>query len=436
MSFDIVIRGGTVVDGSGLGSFRADVGVVDGRIASVGKITERASRRSTPRATSSRPASSTGTPTWTPRCSGTRLGTQLVLARRDNRGHGQLRLHPGAGPARRTGPGGPQPRAGRGHLTRGDGRGHRLDLGDVPRVSRRRRRLAQGHQLRRATSATRPCGRGPWANGRSSRQADTRRPGPHGRELRGRPRGRGDRLHHLAQLEHHQTSDDRPVASRLASWEEVVGWWGSWVRRGRHLRRGRWRLLASDPAVRARTLERLKVLAADTGVPLTFGLVATREAGHLLDFLDDVAAAGGRAIGQTHSRGISVLLSFEPRLPFDLIESWRDLRSRPVAEQVHVLRDPELRQPYVDAAVSADYAHYSGFGAEARPPDFEGSGSTGRACRPTPPSPTRAGVATCHPAEAMIDLCADWAVISCSSNPACTPRTKRCSCGHCGTPGR
>ena len=41
MSFDMVIRGGTVVDGSGLGSFRADVGVVDGRIASVGKIAER-----------------------------------------------------------------------------------------------------------------------------------------------------------------------------------------------------------------------------------------------------------------------------------------------------------------------------------------------------------------------------------------------------------
>src|SRR6202453_2675656 len=41
MSFDIVIRGGTVIDGSGLGSFRADVGVVGDRITSVGKITDR-----------------------------------------------------------------------------------------------------------------------------------------------------------------------------------------------------------------------------------------------------------------------------------------------------------------------------------------------------------------------------------------------------------
>ena len=72
MSFDIVIRGGTVIDGSGLGSFRADVGVVDGRIASVGKIAERGAKRSTPRVMRSPRGSSTGTRTWTPRCSGTR----------------------------------------------------------------------------------------------------------------------------------------------------------------------------------------------------------------------------------------------------------------------------------------------------------------------------------------------------------------------------
>src|ERR1700729_951436 len=41
MAYDMVIRNGTVVDGSGLGSFRADVGIADGRIASVGRISER-----------------------------------------------------------------------------------------------------------------------------------------------------------------------------------------------------------------------------------------------------------------------------------------------------------------------------------------------------------------------------------------------------------
>src|SRR5215470_13179426 len=39
MQYDIVIRGGSVVDGSGLPRYRADVGITDGRIASIGEVT-------------------------------------------------------------------------------------------------------------------------------------------------------------------------------------------------------------------------------------------------------------------------------------------------------------------------------------------------------------------------------------------------------------
>src|SRR3569832_905040 len=41
MTYDLVIRGGTVVDGSGLGGQRADVGIVGDRSATVGRIRER-----------------------------------------------------------------------------------------------------------------------------------------------------------------------------------------------------------------------------------------------------------------------------------------------------------------------------------------------------------------------------------------------------------
>src|SRR5579871_2299850 len=44
VAYDTVIRNGTVVDGSGLGSFRADVGIVGDRIAFVGRIRERGAR--------------------------------------------------------------------------------------------------------------------------------------------------------------------------------------------------------------------------------------------------------------------------------------------------------------------------------------------------------------------------------------------------------
>ena len=42
--FDLVIRGGTVVDGSGMRPFRADVAIRDGRIARVGRVDEKAAR--------------------------------------------------------------------------------------------------------------------------------------------------------------------------------------------------------------------------------------------------------------------------------------------------------------------------------------------------------------------------------------------------------
>jgi N-acyl-D-aspartate/D-glutamate deacylase len=207
---------------------------------------------------------------------------------------------------------------------------------------------------------------------------------------------------------HHETSDGRPVASRLASWDEVaalvqvMGELGVGIFEGADAD-----MSAPDPARRAGALDRMAALSAATGVPMTFGLVATRGSGYLIDFLDDAAARGARMIAQTHCRGISVLLSLKTRLPFDLVPAWSALRAQPVAEQVRVLGDPALRLPYIDAAIHADYATYTGVGAQARPPDFEGIRVYEHGL---PPNPSVADVARgrgVHPAEAMVDLCVE-----------------------------
>jgi len=44
MALDLIIRGGTVVDGSGKPRFTADIGISGGRIVEIGKVTTAAKR--------------------------------------------------------------------------------------------------------------------------------------------------------------------------------------------------------------------------------------------------------------------------------------------------------------------------------------------------------------------------------------------------------
>src|SRR6185436_3744954 len=103
----------------------------------------------------------------------------------------------------------------------------------------------------------------------------------------------------------------------------------------------------------------LRDLAVETGVPVTWGMFSTRAAPDLwrpyFELLEETARAGGRMFAQVHSRALSVLLSFETRLPFDRLPEWRELRQRPLEEQRQALRDPEVRRRLVAAANAAEY---------------------------------------------------------------------------------
>ena len=44
MALDLIVKGGTIVDGSGGGRYKADVGMKDGRIVEIGRIRAHAQR--------------------------------------------------------------------------------------------------------------------------------------------------------------------------------------------------------------------------------------------------------------------------------------------------------------------------------------------------------------------------------------------------------
>src|SRR5208282_2962878 len=99
---------------------------------------------------------------------------------------------------------------------------------------------------------------------------------------------------------------------------------------------------------------RLKALAIDTGVPVTFGMFSSRRAPdywrQFFKLADEASEAGGRMFIQVHSRALNLVLSFESTTPFDRLPVWRDIRKLSLAEQEAALRNPETRRSLVEAA--------------------------------------------------------------------------------------
>jgi N-acyl-D-amino-acid deacylase len=203
----------------------------------------------------------------------------------------------------------------------------------------------------------------------------------------------------------HRTSDDRPVASRQASWEELSELVGVLAAE----QRGVFELAldvdvrSEDPDIRRAGRDRLYRLGVDSKVPVTFGVPALPpRAGELLALIDATNQAGGRMFGQSHSRGITAILSFRAQLPFDRLPEWRELRARPLAEQAAALRNPEVRARLVAIASTNNYSPT--VGAEAPPPDWERLLVMDK---PLPPYPTVAELARergISPVELMIEL--------------------------------
>ena len=171
----------------------------------------------------------------------------------------------------------------------------------------------------------------------------------------------------------HITADDRPVASRIAEWDEVRAIVNAVGETGRGIFEIAGEAPGRNPERIREYCDRLRDLAVESGVIQTWGMFSVRAAPDLwrpyFDLLDETAAAGGRMIAQVHSRALSSLLSFESYTPFDQWEYWSEFRQLPLAEQAAKLCEPTVRAKLVEVA-SREYTGPRVVGAEARPPEW------------------------------------------------------------------
>ncbi len=205
----------------------------------------------------------------------------------------------------------------------------------------------------------------------------------------------------------HLTPDGFPVASRLADWSEVEQLVATMGELGVGLFElaNEPQVAARDPEVRAEANARLRRLAVATGVPVTFGVLGAADEQiwrDQLDLLDETAAGGGRMFAQTHCRGVSVLLSFKTRLPFDRLPEWAELRALPLDAQTELLGRPEVRERLVRAANEGDFGR--AVGAEARKPRYDRIHVLERAHGRNPTLAELSEASGRDPVEIMIDL--------------------------------
>ena len=211
----------------------------------------------------------------------------------------------------------------------------------------------------------------------------------------------------------HVTPENTPVASRIAEWEEI----DRIVAAMAELDAGIFQVgpdIASGAAHRA-FLARLRELALTYKRPVMFGVLATKQGddptgwAYQTRYIDETVAAGGRMFGQGTTRSINAIFSLKSYLPFDVLPAWRKIRDLPMDEQKRRLADPEVRRELVAAEERMKPRDnvFQGGGAattDPRKPDYSNLYALNGVDWDDPTVEQLARARGKHPVEVMIDL--------------------------------
>ncbi|HEV8441667.1 MAG TPA: amidohydrolase family protein [Methylomirabilota bacterium] len=214
----------------------------------------------------------------------------------------------------------------------------------------------------------------------------------------------------------HVTPDDTPVGSRIADWAEVDRLVGVMAESNAGIFQ-----IGPDTSggeAQRNFLARLKRVAVESGRPVMFGTISSRQGTdpnpwtYQLEYLDECAAAGARMWGQTTTRSINAIFSLKSYLPFDVLPAWRQVRTLPLDEQKRRLADPATRRQLVAAetAMKPRDNVFQGGGAattDPRRPDYGNLYAMKDVDWADPTVAQLSAQRGQHPVEVMIDLVLD-----------------------------
>jgi len=211
----------------------------------------------------------------------------------------------------------------------------------------------------------------------------------------------------------HHTPDGTPVPSRIADWSETE----RLVAAMAEVDAG---IFQIGPDLLHRTanlafLERMRHFALTYRRPIMFGMLSSRQGDDPVSWRDQARViretndAGGRMFGQGTSRSINAVFSLKAYLPFDVLPAWKDVRALPLDEQRRRLRDPALRRDLIaaESSMKPKDNKLQGGGAattDARKPDYANLYAMRGVDWDDPTIEALARASGRHPVDVMLDL--------------------------------
>jgi N-acyl-D-aspartate/D-glutamate deacylase len=155
----------------------------------------------------------------------------------------------------------------------------------------------------------------------------------------------------------HKVPDGRPIPGTFAAADELLAFAAVLHQHDAGLFEGAMRLGERDNDDLDNTRAEVALMgeiSRHSGRPVSFGLTQSNRRPDLfervIDFVRTENAAGANVRPQTTARGVGILFGLETRTPFDRAPSWKELRGVANGRKIQMVRDAVFRQSLINEA--------------------------------------------------------------------------------------